>query len=243
MAWSPDMLHGRLLAGLAAAAIEREHADPELHFARLTVDLFKAAPMEPVRVSTASVRDGRRIRVVDASVTCGGMEVARASAVMLRRAPHPEGEIWGAPTWDVPSPDELPRLALEGNGGGAIWDLRPITPGWLEHVGQKRLWMREERCLVGGEVLTPFVRVAAAADFTNPFANSGSAGVQFINADITIYLHRLPRDEWIGFEVAAHFASDGVAIGQCTLYDGWGSVGSVTVSALANAGLGRVGPA
>jgi hypothetical protein len=29
--WSADMLHGRLLGGLAARALEAEHGDPEFH--------------------------------------------------------------------------------------------------------------------------------------------------------------------------------------------------------------------
>ena len=37
-----------------------------------------------------------------------------------------------------------------------------------------------------------------AADFTNPLANSGDQGLEFVNADYTLYLHRLPVGEWIG---------------------------------------------
>jgi len=42
----------------------------------------------------------------------------------------------------------------------------------------------------------------AAADIANPLANSGTNGLEFINGDITLYIARLPVDEWIGFEVA-----------------------------------------
>ena len=40
-------------------------------------------------------------------------------------------------------------------------------------AGQKRVWLRENRELVGGTPLTPFMRAALSADFANPFANSG----------------------------------------------------------------------
>jgi hypothetical protein len=39
-----------------------------------------------------------------------------------------------------------------------------------------------------------------------PFANSGDQGLQFINADIILYLRRLPVDDWLGFEVPGHLS-------------------------------------
>ena len=62
--WAPDMLHGRLLGGLAARAVELEPHDDELRIARLTVDMFRSPPMTPYVTATRIVRDGRRVRVV-----------------------------------------------------------------------------------------------------------------------------------------------------------------------------------
>ena len=85
-----------------------------------------------------------------------------------------------------------------------------------------------------GEALTPFVRCAVAADFTSPLANMGSKGLSFVNADITLYLQRLPATEWLGFEVASHQSVDGIAIGETTLYDEVGPIGKGLVCAVAN---------
>jgi acyl-CoA thioesterase len=93
--------------------------------------------------------------------------------------------------------------------------------------------MSEVRDLVEGTPLTPFVRVAVAADFASPYANAGDHGLGYINSDVTLYLHRLPVKEWIGFEVVNHHASDGIAIGECWLYDQQGPIGTSTVAALA----------
>jgi hypothetical protein len=231
--WSDDMMHGRLLAGLLADAMERAHGDAEFQFARLTVDLFRSPPMAPVTVTTEMVRDGRRIRAVDGSVTSEGTEVARGSAVLLRRAEAPEGTVWSPPAWNVPHPDEIDPPARR-RGGRAIWETRPISSGGFGSLEQKRTWLRESRPLVSGQVLSPFVRAAVAADFANPFANSGDAGLQYINADITLYLHRLPESDWLGFEVTSHQAADGVAVGHCAMYDTTGPIGQSTVCAVAN---------
>jgi len=77
--WAPDMLHGRLVGGLIARTLEREHGDPDLHFARLTVDLFRNTPLVPLRVTTTRVRDGRRIRVADAVVSTEQGPIGRAT--------------------------------------------------------------------------------------------------------------------------------------------------------------------
>ena len=78
------------------------------------------------------------------------------------------------------------------------------------------------------------MRVAFASDFTNPFANSGSEGLQFVNADITLYIHRLPSTEWLGFEVVEHHSEDGIAVGECVIHDERGAIGRSLVCALAN---------
>jgi hypothetical protein len=96
--------------------------------------------------------------------------------------------------------------------------------------------MAENRDLVEGEILSPFGRVALAADFASPFANAGDARLNYINSDATVYLHRLPLTEWIGFHVVNHQATDSVAIGECWLYDEAGAIGAATVAALARDG-------
>jgi Thioesterase-like superfamily len=230
--WAPDMLHGRLLGGLLARAIEREHAGDGLCFARLTVDLFRNTSLVPVRVTTDRVRDGRRIRVVDAVVRTADGPVARASALLLRRGEQPSGQVWSAPEWAAPDPEEMgARL------GGVAFDLRFLNPdgaAGLAGTERRRAWLREIHELVAGEALSPFVRVALAADFTSPMANFGSAGLGFINADYTLSLSRLPLGDAIGFETTGHLSDEGVAAGQCTLYDTAGAIGFCVVSAVAN---------
>lgn len=231
--WDPDSMHGRVIAGLLARQIELDYGDGAFHFARLTVDLFRMPPMAPVTVTTASIREGNRIRVADAVMTAGDTEIARARAVALRRGEQPPGQVWSPPNWQVPLPDDI-APPQQNWGRVPIWETRPITGRGFGGVEQKRTWIRENRALVEGESLTPFLRAALAADFTNPFANSGDAGLNFVNADITLYLHRYMTGEWIGFEVASHQSEDGIAVGHCTLYDIQGPIGHSIVCAVAN---------
>ena len=93
--------------------------------------------------------------------------------------------------------------------------------------------MSEVRELVDGVRIPPFVHVATGADFASPFANAGDQGLGYINSDVTLYLHRLPVTRWVGFDVVNHHATDGIAIGECWLYDEKGPIGTSTVAALA----------
>ena len=233
--WSVDMMHGRLLAGLAARATEQAHGAPDFTPARLTVDLFRPPPMQPLRVATSVVRDGRRIRVVDAEVATGDTVLARTSTVMLKQGSQPDNPVWAAPEWSVPGPDELaPPTRPEGQSPFPM-DLRsPEGHGFGTGASQKQVWLRDTSPLVAGEDPSPFVRVAVAADLASPLSNSGRDGLDFINADYSVYLRRLPRSEWIGLEVTGHLSEAGVAVGQCQLYDLDGAIGYSVVAAVVN---------
>lgn len=230
--WTPGSLHGRLIVGLLGYEIERRHRTPEYMPARLTVDMYRLPDLSPVEVTTRLVRDGYRIKVVDAEFISGGVSCGRATCQLLRRTQNPEGLIWTPEPWGAPLPHEIEPPADPRAAMGGMWKIRPISGGFGT-VGVRKIWMAEVRDLVEGEPWTPFSRVAVAADFASPFANAGEAGLQYINSDVTVYLHREPVSEWVGFEVVNHGATDGVAIGECFLHDEQGPIGSAGCTALA----------
>lgn len=230
--WSGTSLHARVLIGLLAAEIERLHGGEQWMPARLTVDLWRLPDLSPAEVVVRPLREGGRIKVIDADYVSGGVTMARASCQLLRRTTNPPVRVWSPPPWDAPRPADI-SPPTDGMGDlGGMWTTRPIT-GSFGSLGPRRLWMAEVRELVAGRSLTPFVRAALAADFTSPFANAGEGGLAWINSDVTLYLHRLPVSEWIGVEVANHQATDGVAIAECWFHDEVGPIGSSSVAALA----------
>src|SRR3712207_5398101 len=82
--WGNEVQHGGPPAGLLARAIEQFAASEQMRVVRLTVDLFRPVPMSPLEVSARSVREGKRIHIVDAVITADGVEVSRASGLLLR---------------------------------------------------------------------------------------------------------------------------------------------------------------
>ena len=238
--WGPDMLHGRLLAGLAATAVQQDHGGGGFFPVRLTVDLFRAAPMAPIRLRTTRTRDGGRVRAVDVSIECAGRQVARVAALLLRRAEQPPGRVWTAPAWEVPAPEDVPAPALppeEADAGHP--ELRPIGGRLNDAADRKQAWLRDPRPLVDGEAVSPVARAVMAADVVNPLSNWGDGGLHFINADLTVHLVRAPVGEWIGLDITDHLDQDGISVGQGALYDTTGRIGHAQVCSVARAPFAR----
>ncbi len=230
--WNEQSLHGRVVIGLLGYALEVAHGDPDFVPARLTVDMYRLPSFDPVEVTTNLIREGGRIRVAEAEFISGGVSMAKASCQFLRRTQAPEGEVYGLPNWEVPKPDDIPAPEPFAGPMGKMWATRPIVGGFGQPGKVRQTWMSEVRELVEGVPLTPFQRVAVACDFVSPFANASSQGLAYINTDVTLYLHRAMVGEWLGFEKTDHQGTDGVALGECRLYDVEGPLGIAACAAL-----------
>jgi acyl-CoA thioesterase len=240
--WGPS-LSGNYIGGLLGRAVEQEVDDAELQPARLTVDLLRPVALQPLRVHSSVVRDGRRLRLVDAVMTQNDVMVARASALFLRRGEHTEDGVWTTPVTMPAIPaqpavlaDDLPML-LHSFGRDAVAGSPGVGVTEWRHDGQKFAWVRETKRLVDDEPLSPFTRAVMAGDVTSSLTHWGTDGLQFINADYTITLSRLPDGVYIGLASMTHYGHAGVATGVATLFDESGPIGSGMATALANPGF------
>jgi hypothetical protein len=133
--WSPTSLHGRVVAGLLAREIEQRFGGPEFTPARFTIDMYRLPDLSPAEVDVRPVRDGHRIKVIDAEYSVAGVSMARATCQLLRRTANPEGRVWTPPGWNVPAPAAI--APPEGrNGMGGMWATRTISGGFGA-VGEK----------------------------------------------------------------------------------------------------------
>jgi hypothetical protein len=79
---------------------------------------------------------------------------------------------------------------------------------------------------VPGEEPTPLQRTAAAADFGNGVsAPARFEELRFLNADLTIHLHRLPVGEWVCLDAMMWMSDTGVALAESALFDEEGPIG------------------
>ena len=231
--------HGGAVAALLARAVERQIADPGLSVVRLTVELMQPVPMRRLAIAVRTVRAGRRIQVIEASLLDDGTPVSRAGVLLLRRTD-------GAPAVEA-SPAPLDRRIEEFKpyrlGSGPARHPPPLA-GFYATIDVRRddrdgtesppaAWLRNTRLLVEGEPLTPLQRVAAIADFIHGVAGTGQPETRdFINADSTVYLHRMPAGEWIGIRAERTIEPSDLGVARAVLLDSAGPFGSASEAIL-----------
>ena len=78
--------HGGPINALLMYGIETAALDTPKRVARLSVDILRPVPREPLRLNTKILREGRRLAIVDAALEreSDGMPVAVARAQLLK---------------------------------------------------------------------------------------------------------------------------------------------------------------
>lgn len=239
-AWGDALVHGGPVAGLLGRCIEREFVEPGWRLARLTIDLFRPVPLAPLFVRTESVRSGRRIHAVAASLVSSGVEITRASAVVLRAADEPY-VLPALPPEDRPPDPPAPGPAEPLAGRiDFVGFHTTVEAQWTRGTistrnGRRAAWMRVPVPLVEGEATSPLSHVAALSDFGNALGGvSLSGGVGMINVDITLYLHRIPQGEWVHLSTVGRPEATGLGIVDTLVSDMAGPAGRVVQATLAN---------
>jgi hypothetical protein len=242
--WDPTAMHGGPPSAALARAVESVPTVDAIAMpvARLTVDLLRPIPLEPLQVATDVVRQGRRVQVVDAVLTLAtnGLEVARARAVRIRTASVPlpfEDPVRGPLL--VPEPAPPPVEGLERSGPiletdeafhrDAI-DLRFVDGAW-DAPGPVTFWGRLLVPVVAGEEPTPLQRTVALSDMGNGV--SGVVGFDthvFINPELSVHLWRYPGGDWIGFRCRSDLGAHGVGLTESAIYDRTTRIGTALQS-------------
>jgi hypothetical protein len=237
--WDREALHGGAPAALIASAFERMEPGLDLRIARLGFELLRPVPFERLAMATRIVREGRRVQELAAELYAGEQLVCRASALRVQAVPDDlpvAGELAGAPrdgaepaeTMPGPSAGTPVRFALDDASGASFaasaMEMRALDDP--RTLGPARVWMRLRHPLLAGHVLTPLARLAATADFGNGVSASlPFERFLFINADLSIHLHRQPQGEWIGLDARTILHPHGMGLAESVLHDVHGAVG------------------
>ena len=236
--WSLESLHGGPVSALLAHHAEACDTEGTLRLARITTDLFRAVPFAPLHVDTEVVRRGRRILAVRASLVCEGVEVSRAQVLLLRPkdVDSSAGDLSREP---IPFAADAAESTMMGGLEGEPAYSRTVRFRYLVGRGADEpavAWIRVPLDLLPDVPLSPAARAAATADYVSPLSlmrRSGARGVPFINADVTLYLHRPPDGDWLCLQTTGRASHEGIATGEGVLHDRSGPVGRCLAVALA----------
>jgi hypothetical protein len=225
--WDPDAQHAGPPAALLGREIER--SKPEgAEIGRITLEILRAVPLEPLSVSARVVRGGRSVQLLEAILTTEEGEVMRASAWSLQGADLTSA---GEPERDPPPPGPEKGRQTESFdtghefGYGRAMDYCFVHGAFLE-PGPATVWMRMRQPLVDGEEPSPLQRVLCAADSGNGVsAVLDFERYVFINTDLSVHLHRMPEGEWVCLESVTRWEPTGVGLADTALWDERGRIG------------------
>lgn len=234
--WSPKAQHGGALEAAVVRAIEATPSQVEspMQVVRLTIDILRPVPLEPMTVRAEVTRPGRRVQIVDASLVIGGTEFVRARALRIRRADIP------IPAWppipftptDTAAGTVRPRRPDEGPVSFHLdgVEIRYVTGRW-DDEGPATVWMRLRHPVVPDEEPTPTQRAVAVADFGNGLSRLLPFDTHtFVNPDLTVAFARPPTGEWIGMDAVTRLSDQGIGQAESLLFDANGPIGRAVQS-------------
>jgi hypothetical protein len=233
--WAADHVVGAAVCGLAALVLEEAYGLPEFMPTRLTVDLFKSPRRVRTTTSMRLLWDDRRTRNSLCVMEQEGVAVAQAVLVQYRR----DEALPGRECTPDRSALDTPALTGLAPQNGSVRQMQSGSSDWTAEIAdhqnadRKRVFTQSVDVLAG-KGNTPFVQAVTAAEATSLVTNLGTAGVGYINGDLTVALSRLPDGGGICVQAESHWVSDGITVGTATLLDGSGAFGSGLVTALSN---------
>lgn len=247
--WSTTTQHGGPINALLMYGMETVALKTPKRVTRLSVDILRPVPREPLRLKTRVLREGRRLAVVDAGLEreTDGMPVAVARAQLLQeredhellfpRTKTPVALVAAADRVNLMSDarrhEGPPGFHLDVEMRHGMDNTNPI--GWLTWAGK----------LISGLPTSPAQRCAAVCDLATIVSGrmclsgegkwNNEIRFEMLNTDTTIHLMRPPIGLWFAFHAPSIIDERGAGITAAALYDQNGYLGEVVQTVASNA--------
>jgi Thioesterase-like superfamily len=225
--WDPGAQHAGPPSALLGREIEKAEGGEGFQVARMTCEILRPVPIGPVTVEAEVVRPGRRVQMVEATLSSGDGELMKARAWRIRTGeieiPNGVAPMPAPP----PGPGGKPEFfeTADAVGYHTAMEWRSVGGGFRE-PGPATVWMRMGCRLVDGEEPTPLQRALAAADVGNGIsAVLDWRRFVFINVDLSVHLERMPEGEWVCVDAVTVPQSSGIGTAESVLSDERGRIG------------------
>ncbi|GGA70610.1 thioesterase [Pseudoclavibacter endophyticus] len=225
-AWNPNEQHLAAATGLLAHVLERIPGGEGKALSRISLDVLGMIPRGECEITSAVVRPGRRVELLEAQWHAGGRTSIIARAWRLARA-DTAGVAGTEDARLVPPESVEPSRHMDAWGGGFVRSLeyRPL-PG--RRAGSGAFWVRTGVELLEGVTASPLARLLGMVDVANglaPRISPGDGAWSYPNVDLQLHLHRQPAGEWLGLEVRQQYGPEGVGLTSSVLHDADGPFG------------------
>ena len=223
--WDARFQHGGPPAALLGRAVEKCAPRDDVLVARMAVEILGPVPVGEVEVRARVLRPGRSVELVEAVLSAGGRDAARAAAWRVKRTSQE-----GVASRQAPAPP-LPDTALEVPAGAWVdgylsaveWR---FVEGRFDRPGPATVWTRLHHPLVPQEEPSPLQRVLAVSDSGNGLSSElDLTAWHFINPELTVHLHREAVGEWVCVDAQTAISSGGAGLATTALHDLDGPIG------------------
>ena len=228
--WDPGAQFGGSPAALLATLVDTTPSLVPMQVARLTTDLMRPTPLTPLTAEVHVIREGKKIQVVVASLFADSVEVARATALRVRRASVeadslPDGRS-SNPLPTRPKPVEEDPFAANLHGSRLAMEyLFEGSGGYYSHPG----WVRLRIDVIAGQRPLPVARLAYTADTASGLGHVRTVPISWINADVALNVVREPVGEWLSLDGRSWIGHTGTGQVQATMSDTEGVVSTVSM--------------
>lgn len=223
-AWREDEQHMSVVTGLLAHELERHELREGMVISRISIEILGQIPLQETHVAVQTIRPGRTIELLEATVTIGDRVILRARA--WRLATQDTSDVGGVELGAMP-----PVQDCEPYDGAAEWqgaflatlEYRRASGG---RDGRRQVWARTGTPLLEGEQVSPLATYLMLVDLANGIATRvRPSTLLYPNVELSIHLLRTPAPEWVGLDTSVSFGSNGIGLTSTTLNDLHGPVG------------------
>jgi len=237
--WHDNGQAGGAVLALLGHVLEDVPTLTAMSLSRLTVDIVRPVPVgEPLHIDAEILREGKKIQVVDLTLTAGDTVTTRARALRIRDRDVRELEGMPVSTTDAnPSTTIPPPEGLEGveDRDGVADFLRfgaELRRTFEPIDGIHAAWCRLRVPVVAGEPVRATSLAALPLDLVNLLGVAlDPSRATSINPDVSGHLSRSPVGEWVAL-TGNTFYGPSVAHGvsMATMSDGAGAFGITSTS-------------
>jgi hypothetical protein len=219
-AWNPEEQHMAPISGLMTQCLLECAPREGMQLSRISFDILGMIPGGEFEISTAVVRPGRTIELIEARMEAAGRTAIVARAWRLSAQDTEAVAALEDPR--IPGPDAAgPHEGMTAWPGGFIrsLDVR-VVPG--HRPGRGQVWLRNPYAMVEGAVAPDVVRLVGMMDAANGIASRvapGGDSWMFPNVDLQVHLYREPAGEWLGLDTRVTFGRDGVGLTSSVVHD------------------------
>ena len=234
--WDPGSQHAGPASALLGREIERVDEAGEFQVGRVVFEILRPVPIGPVTVASRVIRPGKKVQLVEASLSNEAGELMRATAWLLRTSELELPDRVVAEDSPLAGPEEgwTPEFFPTGQDAGyhTAMEWKAVAGAFLE-AGPATVWMRMRQPLVDGEEPTPLQRALVAADVGNGIsAVLDWREYVFINVDLTVHFERMPEGEWVCVDAVTRPQPSGIGTAESVLSDERGRIGRAAQSLL-----------